>query len=279
MTKGRPRSSNKPCSDYAKTLKAVQRTLENRPRFPKDIWLIELEWARKQERKVRFSSRSVYRYLNDLKYLGWAECKDGLWFRRYPITRSYKTKAEKDDAWEHSKELVMGLEAILTEGRAGHSDALEIEAFPGPQFASKLRSGHQDVYDYILTKVGDVKRIKRFAEEHLMTGYPLVYGSLEKYRKLLVDIRRRLEQNNHPEKVIRFVVDGVATFPTDIKDSVNWPLGTDEPIEDDIREALKQKLEAYAELESKIREIEHYVFAREPLDGQCPACKGIRIVK
>jgi len=214
-----------------------------------------------------------------LKYLGWAEDKDGLWFHRYPITRSYKTKVEKDDAWEHSKELIIGLEAILAEGRAGHSDSLNVEAFPGPHLANKFRSGQQDVYDYILAKIGDVNIMKQRAEEHLITGYPLIQDSLEKYRKLLAVIGRRLEQNKHSEKVIRFVVDGIATFPATLRDSEKWPWARDEPLADDIKEVLRQKLEAYAELESKIREIEHHVFAREPLDGQCQACKGIRVVE
>jgi hypothetical protein len=278
MTKGRPRE-HRQVSVYAQALKRTREILEKKPgRHPKDVVQAEREEAMQKRRKPMFSIRTVYRYLNDLKYLEDVEEKEGLWYPCYRTGKPFSTKAEKDDAWEHSKELVVGLEAILAEGRASHSDALETEAFPGPHLANKFRSGQRDVYDHILTKVGDVNRIRQFAEEHLISGYPLIYESLEKYRKLLVDTRRRLEQNNHPEKVIRFVVDGIATFPTALEDSVKWPWGTDEPIEDDIREALKQKLEAYAELESKIREIEHYVFVREPLDGQCQRCKGIKVI-
>lgn len=277
MTKGRPREHCN-VSVYAQVLKRTREILEKKPgRRPKDVVQAEREEAMQKRRKPMFSFRTVYRYLNDLKYLEDVEEKEGLWYPRYRTGKPFSTKAEKDDAWAHSKELIVGLEAILAEGRAGHSDSLNVEAFPGPHLANKFRYYQQDPYDYILAKIGDVNIMKQRAEEHLITGYPLIQDSLEKYRKLLADIRRRLEQNNHSEKVIRFVVDGIATFPTDIKESVNWPWGMDEPLEDDIREVLKQKLAAYAELECKIREIEHYVFVREPLEGQCEACKRMKV--
>jgi len=212
---------------------------------------------------TRLPEKTVDRILIDLRVLGLIiKRADGYWAWFEQLREPYRTKDEKDDALEHSRKLVPGLESILAEGRQSHSDAVKSEA------------------EAMKVEVEGGPRLKEFSELHLKTGYPALYEKLEEYRELRANARRKLElEGKYPNQIINFVVDGIVTFPKDVEEVKKWPLDQTKQPPEDLIEILNQRADAYSQLEREIRKIELFIQLGRPLDGCCEACKGIKIFK
>jgi hypothetical protein len=190
--------------------------------------------------KTRFPPKSVYRYLDDLFYLGLTKQKGGRWFWYSHLKRNNENDEARD--LQHSKKLVLGLRAILSETHQGESWALKNEAQGG-------------------------LKIKPFMEQHLKTGYPLIFQRLEAYREWREKTRVILQQKGCPKKKITSILDGVESFP-DVITEITW-----EPPEE-LMEIVQQKLEMDCELEKILRGLENQVIiGYKPLDGCCEACE------
>ena len=204
--------------------------------------------------------KTMDRILADWRDLGLIQKRpDAYWSLVEHLRKPYKTKAEKDDALEHSVRLIPGLECILTEYRRSHPDNVKAEA------------------DALKVEIEAGPRLKELAEQHLKTGYPSISRQLEGYRGLMEDARLRLGKRKYPKRIVDFVIEGIITFPNTIEDMEKWPLDRNKQPPEDLVAILNRKNVAHSELEREIRKMEFFIQVGTPLDGICEACKDITI--
>ena len=197
--------------------------------------------------KLGIPERTLSRILDYLQYWGLAKKhkEDGRFGRWswYEHVRTYETREDYEIALKHSEELFLGLDAILAE---------EVNLWlllPHP--LSDLKGKN------LLT---EGKELKPFAEEHLKTGYPLMYEELIEFRKALSELR------NLKKYDVKWVFNPIKLS------SVNTP----EPI----KQLEKQRLESFRELADSFLVLKLKVKMGEPLKGSCPLCpQKVRILE
>lgn len=159
----------------------------------------------------------------------------------------------------HCKELFLGLDAILWESIQGSQLSIECES----DILSKFDGARVD-------------DLKYFIEQHLRTGYPQLYEKIEKYREIRKQNRSILEKNRYPEKIIKVVVDGIATFPDKIEELDLFPFSGNIP--KDLTSVLELQQKYYGEIEKEFRIIKWKVILGGILVGECDGCPNIKFI-
>jgi len=154
---------------------------------------------------------------------------------------------------EHSKRLILGLDAILVGDIKGSMWAIKVESEGGGE-------------------------LKKFAEQHLETGYPSIYKKLKAYRQLRDRTKSMLEQKGYPKRIINFVVDGTATFPN-LEELEKWPWCRPNLLPQDLGDILERTLSVYKELEKEINLLKDRIDMGEPLGGGCESCPNVSILE
>jgi len=172
---------------------------------------------------------------------------------RLPVgEKIFASKADYEAALKHSKDLVLGLEAILAE---------DPRWFPQEAgWAFQVRT----------EGIG----LKQFAEEHLRKSYRSIYQKVEAYREMKEKYKLILMQKGYSEGVINFVLYGTQSIPQ----MREQPWSRSEKPPKELEEIMDQRFSAYVEVRREIRLLEHKVGNGEPLDGSCQLCPKVRIL-
>jgi len=200
-------------------------------------------------RQTGIPEKTLDRILEEFRVLGIIEKVNGYW--RLKSETPYKTKDEYDIALQHSKKLLIGLEAILAEDRLGWQPLI----------------GRGD----LLAKVEEEGELaKPFAEAHLRTGYPNIYKKLVEYRELNAKIKKDLVEGGYPLEIVDFVVKGKKSLSANFNDYKQKLK--------ELEGVIKQKLEAYSKLMNEVRSLQVMVRLGKPLGGFCRACPNFNIL-
>ena len=147
---------------------------------------------------------------------------------------------------KHSERLVSGLEVILAEDRSGWLEAESRES----SWAQKIEQ--------------EGTRVKRYAEQHLKTGYPPVYRKMKAHQRLLLKLEALMESKGYSQSAIDDVVFDREDAGQDIST----------PEDDEVLELMEKRAASYSKLDKKVRElIDRVTIGKQPLKGHCTACQ------
>ena len=201
------------------------------------------------KKETKIPKTSLHRILNELKAIELVNPpseKGGYWsWSEY--NKPYNTIYAREQALKHSWELLPSFAALLEPNPQPLLDYRQNKIVPkGPRYSI----GYSIVIE---------ARIHRyfmsiFLEEHLQTGYPDIYKSLENFRKLWVKLEK-LRQSKIGE-----TMENLQSKMLELNKFV---------------ETQKLMTKAFGELSDKLLLVKIKVESGEPLAGHCRACPNM----
>lgn len=158
--------------------------------------------------------------------------------------RPHRTDSEYKIALKHSKNVLLGLEAILAEDWA-----LYRHREPSAKRAKWMDKIQNEGYRY-----------KEFAIEHLQSGYPDTYKKFQRWRTIKREAKKSLLNEGNTEEKAEAIMNFATLFDGGPKISKHS------------QDLLDQRTEAYKTLESDIELIRLKVENGKPLHGTCHLC-------
>jgi hypothetical protein len=180
--------------------------------------------------------------------------------KKYPKKR-FLSKADLEIALNHSRKLILGLEAIFVDDQFWYPQA--------EPWATMVRT--------------EGISLKRFAMEHLKSGYPVIFKKMMTY----FEIREKLEWLIEKKHYSKEFVDNVrislrtAIAPSEYmtEEIKNFIFGRSKKIPEDLAEIMEKNIRTFFELHEEIKNIEAKIENGEPLSGTCKRCPNVRVDK
>lgn len=180
--------------------------------------------------------------------------------KKYPKKR-FVTKTDLEIALNHSRKLILGLEAIFVDDQLWYPQA--------EPWATKIRT--------------DGISLKNYAKNHLETGYPTVYEKMKTY----LDVSEELERLIHKKSYSKELVDDVrrslriSIAPSEYmtEEIKNFILSQSRKVPRDLAKIMKKNIRTFFELHDEIRNIEEKIRNGEPMNGSCKRCPNVRVAK
>ena len=226
---------------------------------------------RKVREKTGHSRSTIYVYFDSLieqerilrdkgKYFLPEQYEIYIRTKKYPKKR-FVSKADLEVALNHSRKLVLGLEAFFVDDQLWYP---QVEPW-----ASFVRT--------------DGVEIMRFAEEHLKSGYPVIYKKMRIYLDVREELRRLIEKKCYSKE---FVDDARRSLRTSIAPSEymteeikDFILSRSKKVPSDLAIILEKNIRTFLELHERIKQIEEGIENWEPLSGSCKRCPNVRIAR
>lgn len=180
--------------------------------------------------------------------------------KKYPRKR-FVSKADLEVALNHSRKLVLGLEAIFVDDQLWYPQM--------EPWSSDVRT----------EGVG----LKRFAEEHLKTGYPAIYKKMRAYLDVREELKRLIQKKGYSKEVVDdtrlriYTLIGPQDYITE--NQRKWILSRSKKVPRDLPRIVKENILTFFELDEEIKILEEKISMGEPLSGSCKLCPNVRVIK
>ena len=185
-------------------------------------------------------------------------------FEVYTLTKKYPkkrfvTKADLTIALNHSRKLILGLEAFLVDDQLWYP---QIEPW-----ATMVRTGGID--------------LKNFAKDHLESGYPAIYEKMRTYLDVREELKKLIEKKSYSEELVNDARRSlrVAIAPSEYltEEMKNVILNRSKKVPRDLEIIMEKNIRTFFEFREEIKNIEEKIENGEPLSGSCKLCPNIRI--
>jgi len=207
------------------------------------------ELIEKMREKTGLSRSTVYAHLYTFHNQGKVHRVKG----RYWLSTTENKGKGKRSTLRHSRQLILGLEAILAED--------------WPLYRSSEPSEERAQWEEKIEREGI--GLKEFAIEHLRSGYPSTYEKMKQWRNLKEKAKQLLLREGFSADKAEAVLNFASFF-----DGGGIPInvGGSTEVSEECQKLLYQRVEAYEILSSDIRFIILRIEAGKPLRGTCRLC-------
>ena len=178
--------------------------------------------------------------------------------KTYPKKR-FVSKADLEIALNHSRKLILGLEAIFVDDQLWYP---QVEPW-----ATVVRT--------------EGISLIQFAEEHLKSGYPAIYKKMRTYLDVREELKQLIQKNCYSKE---FVDDARRSLRTSIAPSEymteeikNFILSRSKKVPRDLGRIMEKNIRTFFELHEEINNMEEKIENGEPLSGSCKRCPNVRV--